>query len=79
MSFPAIGLLIILDIIGIFTGALPITFIGILGYFLAAGFAYLGGYLSISLMKFLAVKVGFSTFCYYSWGMALFTFILYLI
>ena len=79
ISFPAIVLMIILDTISMFTGALPITFIGVLGYFLAAGFAYLGAYLSISLMKFLSVKVGFSAFSYYSWGMALFTFILYLI
>lgn len=79
ISFPAVLLMILVDLIGIFTGALPITFMRVLGYILAAGFAYLGAYLGISLTRFLAVKVGFSTFSYYSLGMALFTFILYLI
>lgn len=79
ISFPAVLLMILVDLIGIFTGALPITFMRVLGYILAMGFAYLGANLSISLMKFLAIKVGFSSFSYYSLGMALFTFILYLI
>lgn len=79
ISLPSIALLLLLDVIGMFTGALPITFMRVLGYLLAAGFAYLGAHLSISIMKFLAVKIGFSAFSYYSWGMALFTFILYLI
>ena len=33
----------------------------------------------ITLMRFLAVKVGFSSFAYYSFGLGMFTFILYLI
>lgn len=79
MSVPAILLLILLDLIGIFSGALPVTFMGVLGYVFAAGFAYLGAYISVSLMKFLAVKVGFVAFSYYSFGMAIFAFVLYLI
>ena len=79
ISFPAIALLILLDIIGMFTGALPLTFLSVLGYILAAGFAYAGAYVGISFMKFLAARVGFDAFSYYSLGMALFTFVLYLI
>lgn len=33
----------------------------------------------ITLMRFLAVKIGFSSFAYYSFGLGMFTFILYLI
>lgn len=79
LSFPAIVLLVLFDFIAIFSGAQALTFLKFFGYLLAACFAYLGGFLSISLMRFLSVKIGFSAFSYYSWGMALFAFILYLI
>ncbi len=46
---------------------------------LAAGFAFVAGCGAILLMRFLAQKSGFSIFGYYSWGLAMFSFILYLI
>lgn len=79
LSVPALIVMAILDFIAIFTAAQAVTFISVLGYILAMAAAFLGGYYSISIMKFLAVKVGFSAFAYYSWGMALFSFVLYLI
>jgi hypothetical protein len=45
---------------------------------LASLTAFVGSYLGITFIRFLAVKVGFSGFAYYSWGAALFAFILYL-
>ena len=79
LSFPAVALLILLDIIALFTGNLSITFMKVLGYLFAVISSYIGGYLSVSLTRFLAVKIGFSAFSYYAWGMALFAFVLYLI
>ena len=48
-------------------------------YVLAAAAAYIGAYSGIVLTRFLAVKIGYTGFAYYSWGLALFAFILYMI
>lgn len=79
VSVPALVLMAIIDFIAIFTAAPAITFITVIGYVFAIAASFLGGYYSITIMKFLAVKVGYSAFAYYSWGMALFSFVLYLI
>lgn len=50
----------------------------VLCWILAAGAAFLGGMLGIFLVRFLAVKAGFSGFSYYCWGVAMFVFALYL-
>ena len=51
----------------------------ILLYFFAALAAFGGACLAVKLVRFLAVRVGFSGFAYYCWGMSIFTFALYLI
>lgn len=79
VSIPALILLTVIDFIAIFTAVPAITLVTIIGYLLAVVAAFVGGYYSIIIMKFLAVKVGFTAFAYYSWGMALFSFVLYLI
>lgn len=80
LSIPALALLMIVDIFGMF------SFAGISGFwsnffgYLLSGFgAYIGGYISILLMKFLIVRTGLSDFSYYCWGAALISFVLYLI
>lgn len=79
LSIPVLLCLMGLDIYGIasigtaaFGGAVLFRFI------LSAAAAYCGGYIAIQFMRFLAVKAGFSGFAYYSWGAALFAFILYM-
>lgn len=79
VSVPALIIMAIIDFVTIFTVPPAITFITVIGYFFAVVASFLGSYYSISIMKFLAVKVGYSAFAYYSWGMALFSFVLYLI
>lgn len=79
VSVPALVIMTIMDFIAIFTAAPAITFITVVGYLLAIAASFIGSYYSITIMKFLAVKVGYSAFAYYSWGMALFSFVLYLI
>ena len=80
LTVPAMAILILLDLIGLFTIGLPgITVWLFISYLFAAGAAFLGTYIGILLMRFLAYNTGFSLFSYYSFGAAFFTFILYLI
>ena len=79
LSVPALVALIAFDVFAVISGGGLGSVAGILGYILSAAGAAIGGYFGIMLMRFLAVKTGFSGFAYYSWGAALFSFILYLI
>lgn len=79
LTVPVLLVKLLLDFIRIFTAFSSVSFLSYIGYLVAAGFAFLSGYLAITLMRFLAVKTGFSGFAYYSWGFALLSFFLYLI
>lgn len=47
-------------------------------YLLASAAAFAGTMFGARLMRLIAVNIGFSFFSYYSWGLSLFAFILYL-
>lgn len=80
LSLPALILLCLYDIILMFTvGIGGFTFLSFLWSLLCAVGAFCGSYFAISVMRYLTVRVGYSAFAYYSWGAALFSFILYLI
>lgn len=80
ISIPALVFFIIYDLIGLFTiGAGALSFLTVLGMFLAAGAAFCGGYLAIVFIRFLTEHSGYTGFAYYSWGTALFSFVLFLI
>lgn len=80
LSVPALAVLAVIDVICIFTvGTGLITFATIVGYILSAATAFAGGYLSIAYVRYMITRTGLSGFAYYSWGAALFSFILYLI
>lgn len=79
LSIPALLGLLILDIYGVFTAKLTLGFVTLLVYLLLAAIAFGGAWLGIMLMRYLSVKAGFTGFSYYSWGLALFSFILYLL
>lgn len=70
---------IMLDIFGMFsTGVNMGGFMGFLNA-ISAGIAGFGGvFLGVKVMRKLAERVGFGPFAYYSWGAALYTFILYI-
>lgn len=78
LSIPTLLELLIFDIFGVFTAKLTLSFVAILVYLLMASVAFGGAWLGIMLMRYLSVKAGFTGFCYYCWGLALFSFILYL-
>jgi len=80
LSIPALALICGLDVIGLFSAAnLSVVSGNLLCYFFSAFSSFIGGYTGVMLMRLLAVKVGYTGFAYYSWGAALFTFVLYLL
>lgn len=80
ISIPVLLALCVADIVLMFTaGVVDFGFIMLLQCLVGALFAYLGAAVSIALLRFMAVKVGFSWFSYYNWGLALFAFLLYMI
>ena len=78
LSIPALLALIVFDVYSIVSLGAAISFGQIVPYFLAGATAFFGAYMCVILMRFLAVKIGFSGFSYYCWGAALFVFVLYL-
>ena len=75
LYIPAAIALVAFDCYGIFTGGGTFHLL----YFLTAGAASFGGACcGIYLIRFLAVKSGFSGFAFYSWGAALLALMLYL-
>ena len=79
LSVPAIILFMGIDFVGFFSfGGFGSFWSNFLGYVLSAVGAYIGGYISILLIKFLAMRNVFSGFSYYCWGASLISFILYL-
>ena len=79
LSIPALFALLFIDIFRIIPVFGTINVWGnIPTYLLSAIFAYLGGYTSVLVIKFLTLNNGLSIFMYYSWGAALLYFLLYL-
>lgn len=79
LSVPALAALGIIDLLWLILADFAgITLLLALKGILAAVAAYVGTWLGILCVRFLAVKAGYSVFAYYSWGAALFVFILYL-
>lgn len=80
LSLPALVMFVGFDVVNlIIQGFDPVSFTVILGYLLAAVSAFAGGYFGIIFLRYLTVQIGYAGFAYYSWGAAMFSFILYLI
>ncbi len=80
LSLPALVMLIGFDMVNLIVqGFDPISFVVVVGYLLAGLTAFCGGYLGIVCLRYLSVKIGYGSFAYYSWGAAMFSFVLYLI
>ena len=80
LGIPAMAFAICFDLVLLVVmGFVGMTFVMFLGYILCGVMAFVGAYLGISLLKIILNQSGFSGFAYYGIGMALFSFILYLI
>lgn len=79
LSIPILLCLMGLDVYSILTlGTGGIGATSAFQYLFSGAAAFCGAYIAIIFMRFLAVNLGFSGFAYYSWGAALFAFILYM-
>lgn len=76
LSIPALIILMGFDAYAIMTDGLGT--VAILQTVLTGIAAFGGAYTGIRVMRFMAVRAGFSGFAYYCWGAALFSFIMYL-
>ncbi len=80
LSLPALMMYMGFDVVNlIIQGFDPISFTIVLGYLLGGLTAFAGGYFGIVCLRYLSVKIGYGSFAYYSWGAAMFSFVLYLI
>lgn len=79
LSVPVMIGLLVLDVIAVITTSISITFITVMVYLLYAIASFIGGWLAMVMMRYLAMKIGFTHFAYYSLGLALFAFIFYLV
>lgn len=71
--------MIVMDLITMWSvGLTTISFGAIACCVLAAGAAFVGVFLGIKALRMLAVNIGFNIFAFYSLGVALFSFILFL-
>ena len=67
----------ILDVMNMVTGGIGLFSIAVLlCCLLACAVAFVAAFLAVKLMRNLASQSGYSAFAYYSWGLALFTFVL---
>jgi len=68
---------VVYDLLGLFSyGVGHLSVAVILSYLLAAVVSFIAAYLAVKLLRTLAEGKGYGFFAYYSWGMALFTFVL---
>lgn len=78
LCLPVMLVLLVFDFFAFMAGIGAITFLSVLCYLCATLTSFAGAYIGICMMRFFAVRVGFSGFAFYSWGLALLTFILFL-
>lgn len=80
LTVPAVVMLILLDFIAMFTvGIGSVTLMTVVGYLLSMLFAFAGAYLGVSIIRVLIDRSDYSCFAYYDFGLALLSFVLYLI
>jgi len=80
LAIPAMAVLAFMDLVAIFTvGIGSITLLVIVGYLLSAIFAFGGAYLGVSIIRAVINRADYSGFAYYDFGLALLSFVLYLI
>jgi undecaprenyl-diphosphatase len=78
LSVPALVAVLGIDMLSIFSGSGVPFFPNLVGYLLSGIFAYLGGCIGLYIIRLVTERSGYLAFAYYSWGAALFSFIIFL-
>lgn len=79
LSVPVLILMTGIDIYLVLVSAVAVTTLQLVIWIVAGFLAFGSAYLGILLVRFVAMKTGLHAFCYYSWGVAMFSFVLYLL
>ena len=79
ITIPVLLVRVIMDLLRVIIEGTTLGFVSFLYCLIGALFAYIGGRISIRLVRFAVSRSGLSGFSYYVWGAALLTFILFLI
>lgn len=79
LSIPALIGMVIFDVYGIAAAGIVLSLTSVLGWVIGLVASFGAGYLGIVLIRFLFAKTGCTSFAYYSLGLALVSFVLYLI
>jgi len=80
LSIPALVVIVTIDVfLVVASGIGTFSILVLLSYIAASAAAFGAGLLGIRFLRFIAPRLDFSGFAYYSWGIALFGFLLYLI
>lgn len=79
LSIPAFLVMICFDIYATITAGLAFNGAVLLMFLLVGSIAFGCGYLMIALLRLFSSKTDLSVFAYYSWGLALFAFLLHLV
>ena len=80
LAVPAVAVMVLLDFISIFTvGVGALTLLAFAGYLLSAAGAFWGTYFGVAFIRLVVTNSDYSGFAYYDFGLALFSFALYLI
>lgn len=78
LLIPGLAMDLIVDLVAIAEQAPVFNAMVVISTILGAVAAAFGAWLAMILMKVLSQRTGFTGFAYYSWGMALFSFVLFL-
>lgn len=79
LSIPAFVVMICFDIYAVAIAGAAMTAMLFFSCFIAAVLAFASGYLTIAIFRYFSGKTDVVNFSYYSWGLALFAFLIYLI
>lgn len=78
LSIPVLLGLTLLDLYAVIAAKMVLSGGALLWAAVSAVLSFLGGYLALTLLRHASAKANLSGYSYYSWGMALFVFVLYL-